>query len=568
MGSGKRLKMMTVLEQILGQAARKPQARALTLIDADGEEKVMTYADLERASWRMAAALRQWGLSGNELVLLLINDLAELVPLFFGAMMIGALPAILPVPVAGAARKSSSQLRERMVQAKARLLVTSVGMRPYLEESGGVPQTAIVVTSELRGEPADVFPRPLPDLSETAYVQFTSGTTGQPKGLQVSQGALASQVRHYAHAVGLNAGDVMVSWSPLYHDQGLVSNMLMPLCHGVHTILMTVSAWLRNPALFFQAVDRYQGTISRWPNFAFLYTARRVTDRQMASLSLRSLRLLASSGEPITPDAWPVFKERFAPYGLADEVMKGSYGMAEYTLCIAMVPLEERQREEALSLRMLNEKGLAVAVEKGGKGSQVFVSSGKAMEGAEIRIVDERGEFCADRVIGEIVVRGDCLIDRYHPDRPFPEDSFCNGFFRTGDLGYMVDGWLTVTGRRKDVVIAGGNCISPEQVERIAAGISAIKPGRAIAFGIPDEQLGTEKLTVVCELVHDDQKTRQDVRCRLQEEVLRELAVWLGRVEFREPGWIEKTTSGKLSRYRNREKLLSCFQENRPATSG
>lgn len=548
--------MPSVLEQILAQSTIQPQAKALTLIDAAGEEIVMSFASLVRDSKQWAVALKKQGIVKGDLVLLLTDELAELIPLFCGALMIGALPAILPVPVAGISRSSGEHLQERIVQTDARMLITSNRMYTLLTSVKGFENVDILPVTDFILQDADPENRIVLDLSENAYVQFSSGTTGAPKGLLVSQSALYNQVRHYAQAITLNESDVMISWSPLYHDQGLVSNLLMPLSHGVHTVLMTPSTWLRNPVLFFKAVDRHKCTVSRWSNFAFMYTAQRITDQQMQGVSLCSLRLLASSGEPISPDAWPLFKQRFSPYGLRNNAMYGSYGMAENCLCISIGSLDEPLREEAISLQALNREGVAMVVAREDEGSQVFVSSGKAIEGTEIRIVNGKGEFCPDRTVGEIAIQGDCLLDRYYPDRPFSQNSFCNGFYLTGDMGYMADGWLTITGRKKDIVIVGGNCINPEQVEQIASKNRSIRPGRVIALGVYDEKLGTEKLIVICELVDDNEKSRQQVRRQLQERVLQDLSVWINRVEFRERGWIEKTTSGKLSRFRSREKLL------------
>ncbi len=547
----------TVIQQILNHAATRPEAKALTLIELSGKETTLHFDALVRSAQRRAHALRKRGISKKDLVLLLTDDLADLIQLFLGAMMVGALPAILPFPVTGAKHVAYEHLRERIIQTKALLLITSPAMLATIESTCKLNEVELLTVSDVEFDGVDDIANLEIDLHDTAFVQFSSGTTGAPKGLMVNQRSLFQQINNYARAIALDQSDVSVSWSPLYHDQGLVSNLLMPLSQGIHTVLMSPSTWLKKPVIFFEAVDRHRCTISRWPNFAFIYTAKRVTDQQMQGISLDSLRMIANAGEPITADAWPLFKRRFEAFGLKDGVMNGSFGMAENCLCVSLGPLEEPLRQEILSLSALNDERVARVVSKGGKGTQTFVSCGKALEGTDICILDEKGDICSDRIIGEIALRGDCLLDQYYSDGPFPQNSYSNGYYRTGDMGYLADGWLTVTGRKKDIVIVGGKNINPEHLERLTANIKAIRAGRVIALGIPDKNLGTEQLIIVCELHSDDNQTRQQVRQHLQELVQQDFSVWLSKVIFRERGWIEKTTSGKLSRFRSREKLLA-----------
>ncbi|MDG2048517.1 MAG: AMP-binding protein [Halioglobus sp.] len=551
--------MHTVIDQIIHQAKTAPKANALTLIGPAEEELSLNFESLVKNARQRAIGLKKLHVDKGELVLLLSDDLAELVPLFLGTIMIGALPSILPLPVTGTNKGVYKHLRERIRSTNAKLFATSEKMREILATFGQLESTQVIAIADIADSDinTDTALNIEADLTDTAFVQFSSGTTGSAKGLMVSHYALANQVRRYAQAIELKTSDKVVSWSPLYHDQGLVSNLLMPLSQGVHTVLMAPSTWQRNPVVFFEAIDRYQCTISRWPNFAFLYTVKRVKEYQMRGISLKSLRLIASSGEPITPDAWPLFKQCFEAFGLRDGVMNGSFGMAENCLCVSVSPLNEPLKQESLSLSTLNTKSIAEVVPEGSEGSQIFVSSGKAISGTEICILNEQGKPCIDRVIGEIAIKGDCMIDQYYPGVPIPENNYSNGFYLTGDMGYLAEDWLTVTGRKKDVVIVGGNSIHPEQVERVAGPISQIRAGRIIAFGLQDKQLGTEKLIAVCELHNDDEPTRQQVRQQLQESVQQDLSTWLSRVFFREKGWIEKTTSGKLSRFRSKEKLLA-----------
>lgn len=555
----------SVITQILKHATSAPGAEALTIVEQSGHETTLNYQELLNESRGWADSLIRLGAEKGDLVFLLMDDLNQLAPLFLGTTMLGALPAILPLAVTSNSQAAHMALRDRFKLNNARFLVTTPKLKESLVPYIKTNNSKIVTTEDIA--PQNTFQSDIKSFiaehnnEETAFVQYSSGTTGVPKGLMVTQHALFQQVNRYAKAIDLQPDDVSVSWSPLYHDQGLVSNLLMPLSQGIHSVLMSPRTWLRKPVTFFQAVDRHRGSISRWPNFGFLYMASRVTDEQMDDLSLKSLRLIANSGEPITPDAWLSFRRRFEAFGMQENVMNGSFGMAENCLCVAISPLKTPLRQETLSMQAINENGIAKPQQKKSAGSQTFVSCGKALEGTTIRIFDENGQVRPDRFIGEIGIKGDCLITRSYPDQNLPQSAFYNGFYRTGDMGYLVDGWLTVTGRKKDIIIIGGNNINPEHVERSAAAISGIKAGRLVALGLPDAQLGTEKLIVVCELNDNNNDIKIRVQRELQEKVQREISVWVKQVLFREKGWIEKTTSGKLSRNRSRNKLLGEISE-------
>jgi acyl-CoA synthetase (AMP-forming)/AMP-acid ligase II len=559
----------SVFERISEHRDAEPSALALSTIDQRGLETSITFDELYRASLGRALALQRLGARSGDLVFLLLEDLQQLATAFLGCMAGAMVPSVLPVQVSGSASRYEKSLADRLSQCEGSFVITTPELAALLTPVCEIFACRVVTIDSL-----EFYAVPEPALrdiacsvnaDDVAFVQFTSGTTGRPKGLQVTHGALTQQVSHYAEAIELAPGDVSVSWSPLYHDQGLVSNFLMPLSSGIHTVLMSPSTWLKKPVRFFEAIDRHRGSISRWPNFAFHYMVNRVRDAEMQGLSLESLRLIANSGEPITANAWPAFRQRFAPYGLRDGVMNGSFGMAENCLCVAVSPLQRPLHQETVSTMALGREGVARVVAEGDPQSRTIVSSGRAVAGTSICIFGADGRVCPERTIGEIGIQGDCLTTRTLSGEDYGESSFFGGYFRTGDLGYLADGWLFVTGRKKDIVIVGGVNVYPEDVERLGATIPEIKPGRLIALGLPNARLGTEQIVVVCELKSDTESNRASTRKQLQNAAQNELSVWIKDIQFREAGWIEKTSSGKLSRFRAREKLCRELSEQHSA---
>jgi acyl-CoA synthetase (AMP-forming)/AMP-acid ligase II len=356
--------------------------------------------------------------------------------------------------------------------------------------------------------------------------------------------------------VDLTEDDVIVSWMPLYHDGGLIAGCIMPLVTGVPLVLISPFHWVRDPKVLFQAVHRYRGTLTWLPNFAYNHCARNVRDRDIAGVDLSRWRVI-NAAEPVRWESHRLFLEHFGPYGLTDSALTVAYGMAEATLFVTATPIDKAPHVDWVDTQALREKRGAVPATPEGLGSTPMTSCGFPIEGVELGIVDDHGRRMPERHVGEIIVRTSCLFSGYHLRPELDVKVLRDGWYYTGDMGYLAEGQLYVSGRKNDLIIVGGKNIYPNDLEAVANEVPGIHPGRTVAFGIPDPRLGTEAVAMVCEVNGSagPDETRQ-IESELRRRITQQSDVTLRDVRLVDGRWLIKTSSGKLARAANREKYL------------
>ena len=355
---------------------------------------------------------------------------------------------------------------------------------------------------------------------------------------------------------------MIVSWLPLYHDMGLIAGFLMPILSGNHLVLMSPFDWIRAPYRLMQAVTRYQGTLSWLPNFAYYFCAQKVRDRQLEGVDLSSWRAVINCSEPVREDGHQAFLEKFSAYGLRSDALATSYAMAENVFAVTQggigspLVIDEIDRE-ALQVERVARPAKAGAV------SLRMVSCGRAVPNVTVRIVDAQNKPLADRMVGEVAVRSNCMLSGYYhrPDAT-AEVMIDGGWYLTGDYGYMVDGELYITGRKKDLIIVGGKNVYPQDLEKVAMEVEGVHPGRVTAFGVFDEHKGTEDVVIVAEVDSNDAGIREAIAEQIRKAVTRGTAVALRNVYLVGAGWMIKTSSGKNARLANREKYLKESGDN------
>jgi acyl-CoA synthetase (AMP-forming)/AMP-acid ligase II len=393
----------------------------------------------------------------------------------------------------------------------------------------------------------------------TALIQFTSGTTGGQKGVRLSHAALLHFLTTCSESIGVIRDDVVVSWLPLYHDLGVITGLLLPLSQGITTAMISPAHWVRAPIVMLRALHDLRGSLTWMPNFAFSHIARTVRDADLEALDLSAWRFSATGAEPVREDSIAGLCARLARCGLRPESIRAGYGMAENTLTATIT--SESPRVDRISAADFQSRRVARPVPASTPGALPFVSNGRPLPGVEVAIADERGRHLAEREVGEILLRSGNLFDGYHLRPDLTAAALQDGWFRSGDLGYLAEGELYVCGRLKDLMIVGGVNINPEDVEAIADRTAGIQPGRAVVFGVPDADLGTERIVVVAELRDPDpgQGVARAVEAALRKAVLDGLGVAVGTVRFVPRGWISKTSSGKLPRGASRERYLKLL---------
>ncbi len=550
------------------------EAPAFIYLADDGSIRILRTGELARDALAFSSAVRFAGLRPKDLVILVFPQSLDLVSTFWGTMTAGATPAIFPFL---SPKLDPQAYRERVAASAAhsgaRAVITTAEFKDELARLVRDPECCVLSREEVLAAGAGRMPEPYaghPSLTpdDPAFLLHTSGSSGIPKGVVFSHRMVLRHIRSMAKAFGMRGDDVIVSWLPLHHDMGLYLGLILPGYVGVPAVLMSPFRWIGNPKTLLWAIHDHGGTVVWMPNFAFNHCAGGIRAHDLEGLDLSAWRCLGNSSEPVHNLSLDLFARRFAPYGFRETMLASAYGLTEQGLA-TVSPLTRRPRVDWVRIRDLQEFGRAVPARAGDAGTMPSVSSGSPVEAAEVMIVDENGTPVSDRIVGEIILRSPFTLKEYHRLPELSAEVIRDGWFHTGDSGYFADGELYVCGRLKDLIITGGKNIYPQDLEAVADTIPGLRPGRSAAFGLPDEETGTEGIVMVCELRDPvDPGRALDIERELRRRVVQELDVTLARLELvAERGWIIKTAGGKIARAANRAKFLKSIAARGPAQS-
>jgi 1-acyl-sn-glycerol-3-phosphate acyltransferase len=350
---------------------------------------------------------------------------------------------------------------------------------------------------------------------------------------------------------------VFVSWLPLYHDLGLIAAWLGCLCFGTPTVIMTPQTFIARPESWLWAIHRHRATLSGGPNFAFDYCVHRIRPERLEGLDLGSLRVLFNGAEPISADTLARFHERFEPFGLRREVMRPVYGLAENSVGLTVPPPGRPPLVDRIDAQMLRQGGRAEPVADADVRVLEVVGCGQPLPGHEIRIVGSNGRELPDRHEGRVQFRGPSASSGYFRNPEETELLFDGDWLNSGDLGYLADGELFITGRDKDLIIRGGRNIHPVAIEKRVEELPGVRRGAVAVFGAPDPRIGTERLVIVAETRLYKLPEREQLSRSIHETVTRLLDLPPDDVVLVPPYTIPKTSSGKLRRRNTRQLYLS-----------
>src|SRR5712671_5784677 len=543
--------------------------------DAEAGERsfTLTFGELYAAGNRCAAELARRGVpAGGRVAMMLPTSRAFFVS-YAGILLAGAIPVpIYPPFRADRIEEYASRQAAILNNAEVCLLLTfrrAESVARLLKPR--VRSLTAVADAEKLMEAADKAPPPAPGAlpahlsgnrarkaNDIALLQYTSGSTGDPKGVMLTHANLLANMRAIGEAVELGAGDVGVSWLPLYHDMGLIGAWLTLLHYGVPLAVMSPLAFLTRPERWLWAFHKHRGTISAAPNFAYELCVRKIADKDIEGLDLSSVRAALNGAEPVNPETLERFATRFARYGFRREAQLPVYGLAEAALAVTVPPLNRGPLVDRVEREALTTHGSAVPAQNSTSASVIsFVSSGRPLPGHEVRIVDERGNEVPDRTEGFLWFRGPSATSGYYKNPAATEKLFPAGavnvanefaWVNSGDRAYRADGEIYVTGRVKDIIIRGGRNLYPHEVEELAARVDGLRKGCIVAFGLADEGSGTEKLVVVAEVRERDARRHPAIAAAVTEQVSQGLGLPPDRVELLPLGSIPKTSSGKLRR--------------------
>ncbi len=570
------------LLDVLRYRAQHDADRAHLLITEDDatQEKVLTFGELYAASQRCAAELARRGVpAGGRVALMLPTSRAFFVS-YAGILLAGAIPVPIYPPFRAdrieeyAARQSSilnnaevdMLLTFRRAESVAHLLKPRVRSLRAVEDAERFLDAADKAPPPAPGAlPAHLTGNRARRESDIALLQYTSGSTGDPKGVMLTHANLLANMRAIGNAVQMGPGDVGVSWLPLYHDMGLIGAWLTLVHFGVPLAVMSPLAFLTRPERWLWAFHKHRGTIAAAPNFAYELCVRKIADKDIEGLDLSSWRVAMNGAEPVNPETMDRFAARFARYGFRPESQLPVYGLAESSLAVTVPPLNRLPLIDRVEREIFTSQGRAEPATQSDTHAISFVSSGTSLPLHEVRIVDAQGNELPDRSEGFLWFRGPSATLGYYRNSAATEKLFPMGVAKdaadfawvdSGDRAYRANGEIFVTGRVKDIIIKGGRNLYPHEIEELAARVEGIRKGCIVAFGIKDAKSGTEKLMVVAEVRERDAARLAALASAITDQVSQGLGIPPDRVELLPPGSIPKTSSGKLRREETRRLFL------------
>jgi fatty-acyl-CoA synthase len=401
---------------------------------------------------------------------------------------------------------------------------------------------------------------------DLAFIQHSAGTTGLQKGVALSHGAVLRQLIHLGVSLRIQPTDRIYSWLPLYHDMGLIACFILPMVYHLHLVMQSPTDWVLQPASMLHLISRYQCTLAWVPNFTLQFLARRVKPEDRKEYDLRSLRALINCSEPVRAESMDAFVGAFSDCGLPPTALQSSYAMAENVFAVTQSGISGASAPSRIwidSSKYQSER-IAVSVDRGSRAAACFVSSGQCLPNNEVRIVSENGESLPEGHVGEILIRSDSMLAGYYNRPDLTSLSLRDGWYWSGDLGFILDRELYVTGRKRDLIIVGGKNIYPQDLEEIACSHPLIHDGRAVAFGFYNPDLGTEEIVLVAETEElSDLGDPSLVEKTIRASIVAELGVAPRAIYLKPSRWIVKSTAGKPARSATREKLMAEHPELR-----
>ncbi len=528
---------------------------AIIFVATDAEPITVTRQQLVTVAKQYAMVLRKLNIGIGDLVIVAHTQNLESIYAFWGAMMLGAIPSMFPTIT----EKLDPEIYMRDIgelvnRSAVKAILTTEQFAPMLKEH---VNCAVYSSDELNallyGESIPFEPIS-PSPQSTAFLQHSSGTTGLQKGVELSHEAVLNQLAAYSDALALRDNDIIASWLPLYHDMGLIAGFVQPIVQGIPLVLMSPFDWVNHPAILLKAIQNYKATLCWLPNFAYNHLARTVRQRDSEGLDLSSIRAFVNCSEPVRNDSHILFAERFAANGVTTKQFTVSYAMAENTFAVSQTTVGQSPNIDLVERQLLQQELKAIPTCDEATCEKI-VSCGKPINGTAIKVVDGDGKSLAERQVGEVMVKSNCMLTNYyHRDDLQPLDA--EGWYRTGDKGYIADGEVYIVGRSKDLIINAGKNIYPQDIEAIVNSVAGVHPGRAVVFGVADEREGTELIAVVAEVDTDDAAIRKQITQSIRQHVGRQSDITLNFVTLVEKGWLIKTSSGKIARGKNREKWL------------
>ncbi|MBW3557367.1 MAG: fatty acyl-AMP ligase [Actinobacteria bacterium] len=529
----------------------------ITFVNGGGRDPV-PWAQLHEEARAGAAALQARGIGPGCHVSLLGPTTRALVTAVQATWLAGATAVVLPLPMRlGSVEEFVAQTRVRIRGADSALVVADGDLAAFIERRPDDPPLAILgdLMAGAGGATSGRYEPPVIDPDQLAVLQFTSGSTSDPKGVMLPHRVLLANLDGVAAAAELDPDeDVLVSWLPLYHDMGLIGLLTLSMISGTDLVLGAPQDFMAAPARWMQWMSDFRGTATAGPNFSYALAARAL--RRLDGLDLSRWRVALNGAEPVDATTFTDFVQAAGRHGFRPGAAFPAFGMAEVAIAGSFPPPMRGLVVDTVDRRVLETDRYAAPVPEDAPGGTALARLGRPIPGLEMRICDpQSGQVMAEREVGELEIRGTSVTSGYYRHPEATEALFHDGWLRSGDLAYLVEGELVICGRIKDLIIVGGRNVFPEDVERAVAGVDGVRPGNVIAFGVEGRK-GREALVVVAETkaTHGVDGVRAAVGTKVREAI----GLPPEEIVLVTPGTLPKTSSGKLQRSLCRDRYLDA----------
>ncbi|MEQ8253179.1 MAG: AMP-binding protein [Smithellaceae bacterium] len=544
----------TLVDVLNWHTAAHPDRPHVRFYSDDGEGEVLTYRQLGEGAQAVAAGLQEKGLLPGDTVSIMLPTGQDYFFTFWGILLAGG----IPVPIYPPFRLS--QLEEHLLRHSTILENCGAKMMIIVPEARRVGQLLkarvgsmnILATVQELTSTGAVYKKFDPSGQDIAFIQYTSGSTGNPKGVMLTHANLLANIRALGEAVQVKSTDVIVSWLPLYHDMGLIGTWLSSIYYAAFIIIMSPLGFISRPQRWLWAIHRWRGTISAAPNFAYELCLKRLTDEDVQGLDLSSWRVACNGAEPVSPNTIENFCRRFGRYGFRREALMPVYGLAECTVGLAFPPLNRGPVIDRIKRDDFANTGHAIPSAEADDRVLQFVACGRPLRGHEIRIVDAAGRELPERYEGKLHFRGPSATAGYYHNAEETKKLFQGDWLDSGDLAYIAGGDVFITGRKKDIIIRAGRNIYPQELEEAVGMITGVRKGNVVVFAAEDKANQTEKLVVMAETREENPQKLNTLKEEINSIAMDLVGTAADEVVLAAPGTVLKTSSGKIRRAANR----------------
>ncbi len=544
----------TLTEALEYHAQRQPERLTVHLYE-EGDEKSLTYRALWDGALLYAARLAEAGVTPGQTVAIMLPTCREYLFCFYGVLLAGGIPVPL-YPPARLATIEDHMTRHigilKSAGASVMVTIPEAKALAWLLRAQVESLRAVMVPADFSGPTAGFTPVRGTG-GQIGFLQYTSGSTGNPKGVVLTHANLLANVRAMGKAARATTEDVFVSWLPLYHDMGLIGGCFATMYLGFPVVLMSPLAFLSRPSQWLRAIHRHRGTISGGPNFSYELCLRRIPEQELEGLDLASWRFAFNGAEPVSADTLAAFEERFSRWNFRKNVISPVYGLAEASVGLAFTPPGEPWQVDLIDRDWLSRTGEAAPARPNDRSPLRVVSCGSVIPDHDLRVVDAAGLELPDRSEGRLQFRGPSSTTGYYRNPEATKGLFDGEWVNTGDRAYLSEGNLYLTGREKDVIIRGGRNISPYELEEAVGDLAGIRRGCVAIFGSMDAASGTERVVVLAETREADPSRHAAIKRKINELAVSLIGAPVDDIVLAPPHSVPKTSSGKIRRLAARD---------------